>query len=240
MCNRRVDCVGPDWTIILAGRLRQGVQRRRALSRTIVGATAAVAACRAVVAGKRQALDVVTDAVGKRGRPALAAEFNALSSLLTAACLPRRLRLGAGVRVRAALTAWYAGASGFACHRPFQAVGLSPGGVAEMVSVVNAAFSVARLPEAPALRRPRSSHAPRSPTGRSLMSPRGVRPARDGPGFLEHAIRRARQGSAAAEQARQQFIEMNLHLVVSFAKRMHRPELGVSFPDLVQEGTSGS
>ena len=59
------------------------------------------------------------------------------------------------------------------------------------------------------------------------------------PGFLDHAIRRARQGSAAAEQARQKFIEMNLRLVVAFAKRMYRAELGVSCPDLVQEGNLG-
>ena len=32
---------------------------------------------------------------------------------------------------------------------------------------------------------------------------------------------------------------MNLRLVVAFAKRMYRPELGVSFPDLVQEGNLG-
>ena len=120
-----------------------------------------------------------------------------------------------------------------------QALGLSAGGVEEMVLAVNAAFSVVRLREAPALRRPGSSHAPRSPVGRSLMSPRGVRPARDGPGFLDHAIRRARQGSAVAEQARQQFFEMNLRLVVSFVERMYRPEPGVSFPDLVQEGNLG-
>ena len=32
---------------------------------------------------------------------------------------------------------------------------------------------------------------------------------------------------------------MNLRLVISFAKRMYRSDLGVSFPDLIQEGNIG-
>ena len=140
--------------------------------------------------------------------------------------------------MRAALTA-VCGRERIRMSQAVQALGLCPGGVEEMVLAVNAAFSVVRLREAPVLRRPGSPHAPRSRAGRSRMSPRGVRPARDGSGFLDHAIRRARQGSAAAEQARRKFIEMNLRLVVAFAKRMYRPDLGVSFPDLVQEGNLG-
>ena len=163
---------------ILAGRLRQGARRRRrALSRTVAGATAAVAACRAVVAGKRQVLDVVTDAVGKRGRPALAAAVHraqlAVDRCVVAEAVAAR-RGGVGAH----------GADRLVCGRErirmsqaVQALGLSPDGVEEMASVVNAVFPAVRLRGAAASRRPGSSHAPRSRAGRSRMSPPGVRPA---------------------------------------------------------------
>ena len=226
---------------MLAGRLRQGVLRRlRALSRTVAGATAAVAACRHVVAGRRQALDVVTDAVGKRGRPALAAAVHRAQLAVDRCVLAEAAAAGRrGSRARRADRP-VCGRERIRMSQAVQALGLSPGGVEEMVLAANAAFSAARLREAPGLLRPPSPHAPRPRASRrTRMSPRGARPARDGPGFLDHAIRRARQGSAAAEQARRKFIEMNLRLVVAFAKRMYRPELGVSFPDLVQEGNLG-
>ena len=225
---------------ILADRLRKGVLRRlRALSRTVVGATAAVAACRAVVAGTRQALDVVTDAVGKRGRPALAAAVHRAQLAIDRCVLAEAAAAGRGGSRARGADRLVCGRQRIRMSKAVQALGLCPSGVEEMASAVNAAFSLVRLREAPVLRRPGSSHAPRSRAARSRTSPRGVRPARDGSGFLDHAIRRARQGSAAAEQARQKFIEMNLRLVVAFAKRMYRPDLGVSFPDLVQEGNLG-
>lgn len=227
----------PDGERVLAGRLRQGVLcRLRALSRTVVGATAAVAACRGVVAGKRYALDVVTDAVGKRGRPALAAAVHRAQLAVDRCVLAEAAAAGRrGSRARR-VDPLVRGRERIRMSKAVQALGLCPGGVEEMALAVNAAFSVVRRREASTLQRPQ---APRSRAGRSRMPPRGVRPTRDGPGFLDHAIRRARQGAAAAEQARQQFIEMNLRLVVAFAKRMYRPELGVSFPDLVQEGNLG-
>jgi len=57
--------------------------------------------------------------------------------------------------------------------------------------------------------------------------------------FLDAAIASGVAGERDAAQARAQLIEMNLRLVVSFAKRMHRSDLGVSFPDLIQEGNVG-
>ena len=185
MCNRRVDCVGPDWTII------------RSFSRAVYAkASSAGARCPAPSSVRSPPWQRVVQWLPASARRSTSSRMRSASA--AGRPLPRSQRAQLAIDRCVLAEAAAAGHEGsrargadrLVCGRErirmsqaVQALGLSAGGVEEMVLAVNAAFSVVRLREAPALRRPGSSHAPRSPAGRSLMSPRGVRPARDGPGF---------------------------------------------------------
>ena len=217
---------------ILARRQRQGVMRLvRAVSRTVAGAAAAVAACRAAAAGECPVADVVVDEVGKRGRPALAVAAWRAEAAVDACVLAE-----AKVACRPGPRSLVSGRARVRMSQAVQALGLSPGGVDHMVSAVKRALHAARLVEAQRLVRVRAGGRRCSRRGASFH---GLLRGFDSAGFLAAAEQRAEQGAAGAEVARGKLIEMNLRLVISFAKRMYRSDLGVSFPDLIQEGNIG-
>ncbi len=217
---------------ILARRQRQGVMRRvRAVSRTVAGADAAVAVCRAAAAGQCPVSDVVVDEVGKRGRPALAVAAGRAQAAIDA-CVLAETKLACRAGSRSVVS----GRARVRMSQAVQALGLSVAGIDQMVLAVKRALHAARVFEGQRLLRV-GSGGRRCSRRRASFS--RLLQGLDSAAFLEAAERRAEQGAAGAEVARRKLIEMNLRLVISFAKRMYRPDLGVSFPDLVQEGNLG-
>ncbi|MCY4122025.1 MAG: sigma-70 family RNA polymerase sigma factor [Acidobacteria bacterium] len=229
----RKHLLGSDGEWRLARLFRNGMTRRvRALSRTVVGARVAVAACRAAVAGDRPVHAVVVDEVGKRGRHALsmaAAEAQAAidACLAADAAVAERARFWVG---RDASRGLLSGRDRLRMSRAVQALGLCPGVFDEMAAAAGRELSrvaaVVKDPDAV------------SAACRRVVPRRGV-VGFDPAAFLDAAIASGVAGERDAAQARAQLIEMNLRLVVSFAKKMYRSDLGVSFPDLIQEGNVG-
>ena len=229
----RKDLLGSDGEWRLARLFRNGVRRRvRALSRTVVGARVAVAACRAVVAGERPVHAVVVDEVGKRGRPALSAAAADAQAAIDAcvaadAAVVDRARFWLGPDASRALVS---GRARLRMSRAVQALGLSAVVFDEMAAAAGRELSrVAVIVD---------DSGAASSVRRRLVPRRGV-PGSDPAAFLHAAIVSGVAGERDAAEARAQLIEMNLRLVVSFAKKMHRSDLGVSFPDLIQEGNVG-
>ena len=229
----RKDLLGSDGEWRLARLFRNGVRRRvRAMSRTVVGARVAVAACRAAAAGERPVHAVVVDEVGKRGRHALsaaAAEAQAAIDACVAAdaAVTDRARFWLGPDASRALVS---GRARLRMSRAVQALGLCPAVFDEMAAAAGRELSRVAV----IVQDPGAGLSAR----RRLVPRRGV-PGSDPAAFLDAAIASGVVGERDAAQARAQLIEMNLRLVVSFAKKMHRSDLGVSFPDLIQEGNVG-
>ncbi|MCY4638480.1 MAG: sigma-70 family RNA polymerase sigma factor [Acidobacteria bacterium] len=230
----RQDLLGSGGEWRLARSFRRGMRRRvRAISRTVVGARVAVAACRAAAAGERPVHAVVVDEVGKRGREALSEAAGRAQSAIDAcvqadAAAVQRVMFWLG---RDAARGLVSGRARVRMSLAVQALGLCPAVFDEMV-----ATAVRELSRVAAI----VTDGEGTPRGRRrrVVPRRGVAGS-DPAGLLDAAISRAGSGGRDAERAREQLIEMNLRLVVSFAKRMYRPDLGVSFPDLVQEGNVG-
>ena len=230
----RKDLLGSDGEWRLARLFRNGVRRRvRALSRTVAGARVAVAAARAAAAGERPVHAVVSDEVGKQGRGALRAAAERAQAAIDAcveadAAVARRVVLWCGRKHAPELVS---GRARVRMSHAVQALGLSSPVFDEMVDAVGAELSrvaaVVADGEGPSRR------------GRRRLGARREVGAVDPPGLLAAAVDRATSGERDSDQARRQLIEMNLRLVVSFAKKTYRSDLGVSFPDLIQEGNVG-
>lgn len=206
---------GGEWR--LAQVYQRAVRRRvRAISRTVVGARVAVAACRAAVAGDRSVHAVVTDEVSKQGRKKLSDAVGDAQDAIDA-CVEADAIVVRGARFwlgREAARGLVDGRARVHMSRAVQALGLCPPVLDEMVAAAGSELS------------------------RGAVSRREVGGA-DPRGVLAVAVASAVSGERDAREARDQLMEMNLRLVVSFAKRMYRPDLGVSFPDLIQEGNVG-
>lgn len=225
--------LGPDGEWRVARLFRNGVRRRvRAMSRTVVGARVAVAACRAAAAGERPVHAVVVDEVGKLGRTALGAAAEraqaAIDDCVAAdAAIADRATFWVG---RDASRKLVCGRARLRMSRAVQALGLCPAVFDEMADAVGRELShvavVVEYPDAVSCAR------------RRVVPRRGV-VGSDPAGLLDAAVAAGVSGERDAAQARAQLIEMNLRLVVSFAKKMYRSDLGVSFPDLIQEGNVG-
>ncbi len=230
----RQDLLGPDGEWRVARSYRNGVRRRvRALTRTVAGARAAVAACRAVAAGERPVHAVVIDEVGKRGRAALAAAAARAQAAIDA-CVEADAAVVDGARFwfgRDAAHRLVCGRARVRMSHAVRALGLCPDVFEEMVSAAGRELSrVAVIAQ--------DGAAQGGGRGRRVVTRSGVA-GPDPAGLLDAAIAAAVAGGRAAEEARGRLIEMNLRLVVKFAKRAYRPHLGVSFPDLIQEGNVG-
>ena len=165
------------------------MRRVRAVSRTVAGAAAAVAACRAAAAGERLVADVVVDEVGKRGRPALAAAACRAQAAVDACVLAE-----ARVACRLGSRSLVSGRERIRMSRAVQALGLSPAGVDEMVSAVKRALHAARVAEAQRLLRARAGGRRCSRRGVSFN---GLLRSFDSAAFPEAAERRADQGRPA-------------------------------------------
>ena len=230
----RQDLLGSGGEWRLARRFRRGMRRRvRALSRTVVGARAAVAACRAAAGGQRPVHAVVTDEVAKRGREALS-EAAARVQAAIDACVQADAAAVQGVMFwvgRDAARGLVSGRARVRMSHAVQALGLCPDVFEEMAAAAGRELSRVASIVTDGAGTPRGRR-------RRVVPRRGVAGS-DPAGLLDAAISCAGAGGRDAERAREQLIEMNLRLVVTFAKRMYRPDLGVSFPDLIQEGNVG-
>jgi RNA polymerase sigma factor (sigma-70 family) len=230
----RRDLLDPGGESRLACLLRRGGQRRvRAISRTVSGARVAVSACRAAAAGERPVHAVVVDEVGRQGRAKLA-EAVAEAQAAVDACVEADAAVVDGARFwlgREAACALVSGRARVRMSHAVQALGLSSAVFDEMTAAAGCELSrVAVIVED-------GDGASRGRRRRAVPR-RGVAGA-DPAGLLAMALESAVSGERDARKARDQLMEMNLRLVVSFAKRMYRPDLGVSFPDLIQEGNVG-
>ena len=215
--------LGPDGERLLAGRFRHGVLRSvRALSRTVAGASAAVSACRAVLDGRRPAVEFLTDAAGKRGSAVLAAAVRRAGAAVVACVVAERRaacrRSDGGTVV--------CGRERVRMSQAVQALGLSLSGVEVMAAAVSDRLRALARGRSPVLLRGGC------PPVSSPAVPDSVE-------LLGAARRRSRSGRVAAESARLTLIKMNLRFVIASAKRMYRPDLGVPFSDLIQEGNLG-
>ena len=229
----RKPLLGSDGEWRLARVFRNGVRRRaRALSRTVAGARVAVAAVRAAVAGDRPVHAVVSDEVGKQGRTALSMAVERAQAAIDAC-------VGADAAVVDGAMFWsrHDVPSGLVCgrarvrmSRAVQALGLCPPIFDEMVEAVGKELSrVARVV------RDGDAAARGCPRVVSRRVPAGPDPA----ALIQAALDRAASGQRDSGDARERFITTNLRVVVKFARRMWRPECGVSLPDLIQEGNVG-
>ena len=229
----RKDLLGSDGERRLSRLFRNGVRRRvTALSRTVVGARVAVASVRAAAAGQCPVHEVVVDEVGKQGRTALAAAVDRAQAAIDA-CVRDDASVVSGALFwcrRDLARGLVSGRARVRMSRAVQALGVCPAVFDEMTEVVGRELSrVARVV--------RDGDAGAS--GRRRVAPRQVPAGPDAPVLLQGVLDRAASGERDSGRARRRFVEMNLRLVVDFAKRMYRPEHGVSFPDLIQEGNLG-
>ncbi|MYK87551.1 MAG: sigma-70 family RNA polymerase sigma factor [Acidobacteria bacterium] len=230
----RKDLLGSGGEWRLARFFRSGVRRRvRALSRTVAGARVGVAAVRAAAAGECPVHAVVSDEVGKQGRSALKAAAERAQAAIED-CVRADEATVDTVRFWRGKEA----ANGLVCGRArvrmshaIQGLGLCSAVFDQMADAAGRELSrVAVVVQ--------DAEGARGGRWSRVVPRRGVAGA-DPAGLLVAAIDRAVSGERDSDQAREQLIELNLRLVVSFAKRMYRPDFGVSFPDLIQEGNVG-
>ncbi len=229
----RKDLLGSDGERRLSRLFRNGVRRRvRALSRTVAGARVAVAAARAAASGQRPVHAVVSDEVSKRGRNALMAAAERAQDAIDE-CVRDDAEAVDGVMFwfrRQAPRGLVSGRARVRMSRAVQALDLCPAVFEEMVEAAGRELSrVARVVR----------DGDEAARGRPRVVSRRVPAGPDPAVLLQAALDRAACGERDSEHARGRFVEMNLRLVVNFAKRTYRPEHGVSFPDLIQEGNLG-
>ena len=229
----RKDLLGSEGERRLSRLFRNGVRRRvTALSRTVAGARVAVAAVRAAAAGQCPVHEVVVDEVGKQGRTALAAAVDRAQAAIDA-CVRDDASVVSGALFwcrREVARGLVSGRARVRMSRAVQALGVCPAVFDEMTEAVGRELSrVARVV--------RDGDA--GACARRRVVPRQVLVGPDAPALLQAVLDRAAAGERDSGRARCRFVEMNLRLVVDFAKRMYRPEHGVSFPDLIQEGNLG-
>ena len=235
----RKDLLGPDGEWRVARLFRNAVRRRvRVLSRTVAGARVAVAACRAAATGERPVHAVVVDEVGKRGRAALRVAAGRAQAAIDACVAADAVAVDRASFWLGRDASWglVCGRARVRMSRAVQALGLCPAVFDEMARAAGRELSrvavVAQAVDAASSER------------RRVVPRRGV-VGSDPPRFLDAAIASGISGERDAAEARARLIEMNLRLVVSFAKKMNRAEkmnradLGVSFSDLIQEGNVG-
>lgn len=230
----RKDLLGSDGEWRLARFFRNGVRRRvRALSRTVAGARVAVAAARAAAAGERPVHAVVSDEVGKQGRGALMAAAERAQEAIDDC-----VRADADVVDSARFWGGKEAVNGLVCGRSrvrmshaVQKLGLCSTVFDQMADAAGRELSRVAIVAQDAAGARRGGQ-------RRVVPRRGVAGA-DPAGLLVEVVDRAVSGERDSGEAREQLIKLNLRLVVSFAKRMYRPDFGVSFPDLIQEGNVG-
>ena len=232
----RRELLGPDGERRLSRLLQRAIRgRARAITRTVVGARVAVAACRAAAAGERPVHSVVTDEVSKRGREALS-EAAGRAQAAVDACVREDAAVVDGARFwlgREAARVLVCGRARVRMSHAVQALGLCPAVFDEITAAAGCELSRVAVIGGDG----EGEGAPRGRRRRAVPR-RGVAGA-DPVGLLSAAVAGAVSYEREAREIRDRFMEMNLRLVVEYAKRMYRPDLGVSFPDLIQEGNVG-
>ncbi len=210
----------------------------RAASRTVAGARAAADRIRASLAHRSELGDVLSSLSVLGGRSAVPRLLARLDEAI-AACVAAE---------RAAVRRWRAHGVPDAVHgrarvrmsREVLRLRVTPSVAREMVAAVGRSRhdlerqASVRLIERESLRlRMRLGDGSELPVERKLRRPVDPLP------FLVGVSRRIRVGTAESESARRKLAVSNLRLVVLFAKRLYRPDMGLTFHDLVQEGNLG-
>ena len=211
---------------------------RRTVARTVTGATAAVAILRAALDGRRAFDEVVPHGRALGGKAGVRRRLVDLQDAIATcvfqerACASRWRRRGLDL---------VSGRSRVLMSRLVLDFGFSPAVFNELVGAVVAAHRAAVYARERRVRAAAQHRVYRmqQSAGDVLVVERRVSRAVDSAEFLRLALRRIRTGRDAAARARRKLTEANLRLVVLFAKRMYRADLGLSFQDLVQEGNLG-
>ena len=207
-----------------------------AAARTVAGARTAAAAIRAVEDGSLSVDDVVRDARRNGGRHRLVSLAASVERTIARVVAHERGRaLGPHPQTGRAQV-W--GRGRIAMALAVAELRLSSLVVSRMVAAVG--LEIERLFTAVAARelRYRALFRMRDPSGRMVTVHRAVDVV-DPIDFLRRAHARARAARLEADSARRKLTEANLRLVVSFARRRYRPDMGLSFQDVVQEGNLG-
>ena len=224
---------------ILSAKLRRGTRRmRRAVARTVSGATAAAAIIRQALEGRRPFDEVLPNGRQLGGKSGVAALLTVLEDSIADTVYNERLHWPRWRRRGRDLVL---GRYRVLMSRVVEWFQFPPAVFDEMAGAVVAAhrhalISVERRRHAKALHQ---VFALQRPAGDLVVLERRSPRVSDSSEFLRVALRRIRLGRDEAAWAREKLTEANLRLVILFAKRMYRRDLGLSFADLVQEGNLG-
>ncbi len=224
---------------VLSGRLRRGVRTTgRAVARTVAGAMAAASIVRSALDGRRPFEEVLPAARRLGGRSGVAAQLSVLEDAIADTVWNERREWP---RWRRRKPDFVLGRYRVAMARAVDRFQLPSAVVGELAAAVVAA----RRNALEAVERRRHAKARRQvfvlgrPAGEAVVLERRSPRVPDSAEVLRVALRRVRAGQQEAAWARDKLTEANLRLVIHFAKRVYRSELGISFADLVQEGNLG-